>query len=230
MLERLKWVASKLPRSFQRELKRLNFWWQINRGEFLTDEPEFSRLDRWVSEGDWVMDVGANVGHYTKRLSELVGEPGRVFAFEPMAETFELLVSNLSRFSHSNVVPFNIAASDEVGIAVMSMPKFKTGLDNYYQARVGAGLGGGHSVLKFPLGRLFGDFSFKLIKIDVEGHEHEAVTGLLPLIEKAKPVLIVEGFDESVERLLERLGYRTHQFVGSPNRVFVHASSSAKVE
>jgi hypothetical protein len=113
-------------------------------------------------------------------------------------------------------------------MAVMSMPKFRTGLDNCYQARVGVGLAGWYSVLRFPLDRLFGDFDFKLIKIDVEGHEYGVVTGLLSLIERAKPVLIIEGLDKGVETLFERLGYRIHQFEGAPNRMFVHAGSSVR--
>ena len=44
-----------------------------------------------VSPRDWIVDVGANVGHYTKRLSELVGPKGRVIAFEPILETFSIL-------------------------------------------------------------------------------------------------------------------------------------------
>ena len=40
-------------------------------------EPEYGCLGDWIAEGDWVVDVGANVGHYTVRLSQLVGVSGR---------------------------------------------------------------------------------------------------------------------------------------------------------
>ena len=36
-----------------------------------------------IQEGDHVLDVGANLGYYTCIASRLVGEHGKVFAFEP---------------------------------------------------------------------------------------------------------------------------------------------------
>jgi len=42
-----------------------------------------------TSSGDCVWDVGANVGFYTRLLSAVVAESGRVFAFEPNASTFK---------------------------------------------------------------------------------------------------------------------------------------------
>ncbi len=41
------------------------------------------RLREWVAPGDVVLDVGAHHGLYTLLLAQLVGEKGRVHAFEP---------------------------------------------------------------------------------------------------------------------------------------------------
>jgi len=41
-----------------------------------------SELLKWVAAGDCVWDVGANVGFYTMRFAEKVGQ-GAVVAFEP---------------------------------------------------------------------------------------------------------------------------------------------------
>ena len=59
----LKKIASTIPLRFQQGLKRLYFAHHIKAGKFITKEPEFSQIGQWVSEGDWVIDVGANVGH-----------------------------------------------------------------------------------------------------------------------------------------------------------------------
>ena len=69
-------------------LKRLYFGRQMKKRKFRTDEKEFDLLERWVTRGDWALDIGANVGHYTARLSEIVGISGRVITFEPVPETF----------------------------------------------------------------------------------------------------------------------------------------------
>jgi len=88
-------IAGLLPASVKLELRRLNYRRQIKNGVFRSPEIEFDRLGELISHGDWVIDVGANVGHYTRRFSELCGN-GRVIAFEPHPLTFSLL----ARISH----------------------------------------------------------------------------------------------------------------------------------
>lgn len=91
MTSSLKRLAARLPVRYRQELKRLHFPRMIRRGEFLSAEAhdhEYGRLQEWVSAGDWVSDAGANLGNYSGRLFQLVGPAGRVFAFEPVAETF----------------------------------------------------------------------------------------------------------------------------------------------
>lgn len=91
----LKQLAARLPHQWQTELKRIHFGRQINKGGFETDEPEYKLLHNFTHPGDWVIDIGANVVHYTKRFSGLVGIQGRVIAFEPMPTTFSLLSANV---------------------------------------------------------------------------------------------------------------------------------------
>lgn len=49
----------------------------------------------FVKPGFVCVDVGANVGYFTLVMAELVGEGGRVIAYEPEPETFDLLVRNV---------------------------------------------------------------------------------------------------------------------------------------
>lgn len=48
-----------------------------------------------VKEGMRVVEVGANMGYYTLLAASKVGKDGRVFAFEPNPETFEILSRNI---------------------------------------------------------------------------------------------------------------------------------------
>ena len=137
----LKQIAAAMPESWQAELKRIHFARKIKRGTFLTGEAEFGLLDSLVKHGDWVIDVGANVGHYTKRLSDLAGPTGRVFAFEPVPATFQLLTANTARFQFQNVSLFNVATSGRFAVVGMNMPKFPTGLKNYHEASISRGGG-----------------------------------------------------------------------------------------
>ncbi|EQD36254.1 methyltransferase FkbM family, partial [mine drainage metagenome] len=203
----------------QQHLKRLHFGRQIRAGRFVTSEPEYSRLGEWVTPGDWVLDVGANVGHYALRLAQLVGPSGRVLAFEPVPETFELLASDVAAAGAHNVSLFNVAASTRFGAAGIALPHFATGLTNYYMACLTES-GGAFEVLTMPLDAMMPPKPISLVKIDVEGHELPALTGMQGILRRDHPRLIVEGTSNDVAGFLAQLGYRFFELNGSPNRVF----------
>jgi 23S rRNA U2552 (ribose-2'-O)-methylase RlmE/FtsJ len=48
------------------------------------DEIDFKVIKYIVNLGDYVVDIGANIGVYTKYLSERVGSLGRVYSIEPI--------------------------------------------------------------------------------------------------------------------------------------------------
>src|SRR5262245_59935385 len=104
-------IAAQLPHGWQQALKRRHFRRQMRRNSFRTNEPEWDLSSQWLSPGDWAIDVGANIGHYTKRFSDLVGASGRVIAFEPVPATFELLSANAAQFTCANTTLLNLAAS-----------------------------------------------------------------------------------------------------------------------
>ncbi len=56
-----------------------------------------------VKKGMVVFDVGANMGKYTKLFSLLVGENGKVYAFEPSQNSFNIISSALNKSRCSNV-------------------------------------------------------------------------------------------------------------------------------
>ncbi len=219
MITLLKRASSRFPLRFQQELKRLHFGRQIRKGTFETDEAEYAKLGQWIKPGDWVFDVGANVGHYSSKLSELVGPHGRVFAFEPVPQTFEILAANMACCPLSNVTLFNVAASDVMTTVGMSIPQFETGLQNYYMASVTPGAAP-LSVIAMPIDSVRFPSRISLAKIDVEGHELAALKGMENLLTRDRPVLIVEGQAQPVSDYLRSLGYGFSETPGSPNRVF----------
>ncbi len=216
----LKKIAARLPHRWQTEMKRIHFGRQIRKNTFATDEPEYKILARLIKPGDWVVDIGANVGHYTKRFSELVGPNGRVIAFEPVPTTFSLLAANVELFAHPNVTLINAAVSDRMDLAGISIPKLPTGLTNYYEARLSPSAGSVLSVLTLALDQFCPGQRISLIKMDTEGHEAFCLSGMEKLLARDHPVLIVETNSEKVIGKLGGMGYRSERLPNSANVLF----------
>jgi FkbM family methyltransferase len=226
MMNVLKQLASTLPATFHNDLKRIYYRRQIKKGVFVTSEPEYQHLHSLIAPGDWVIDVGANVGHYTKRFSELVGPVGRVIAFEPVPETFALLSSNVQLFQFMNVTLINMALSDIHVVIFMNIPHFESGLKSFTRAHltpVDSGLAN-LRVLTTRLDSLELPCKVTLVKIDVEGHELAVIRGMEELLVRDQPTLIVETGSDEVSKHLIGLGYNAERLVGSPNLLFRPAS------
>ena len=219
----LKKIASKLPIRLQQEMKKYYFRRKIKKGLFCSDELEFNLLEKLIVPGDFVIDVGANIGHYTLKFSKLVGDRGHVIAMEPIPATFELLVSNAGCIPCQNVTFFNCAASSSSAFSGFDLPEFENGLINYYRAHL-TDQSGEFSALCLPIDCLDLDNSVRLVKIDVEGHEYAVLLGMEKILSRDHPVLIVEGFDDNVTTFLVSLDYKVKRLAGSPNRIFYYGS------
>jgi FkbM family methyltransferase len=219
LLHLFKRVASFLPSWWQFALRRCWYTWQFRLGLFQSPEPEFHKLAEWVSEGDCVLDIGANLGVFTAALSQLVGPRGHVLAFEPVPETFRLLAFNSRLFAYPNVTLFNAAASDRSGLVGMEMPFSGTGLPDIYLAHI-VDKPTGRRVFALPIDALRIPTKVSFIKIDVEGHELSVLKGMEKLLTEQGPLLVVEGNDLAVKEFLHSLGYADFRHDGSPNTVF----------
>jgi FkbM family methyltransferase len=218
----LKRLAALLPGQWQQDLKRRHFRRALRLGSFRTAEPEYDLLSSLTAPGDWVIDIGANVGHYTLKLSELVGKTGRVIAIEPVPDTFELLAGNAALARHRNITLVNAAAADSARLAWMSIPKFDdTGLTNYYQAELAdAQTESSLQVMCIAVDALELPHTVRLIKIDTEGHELSVLRGMTKLLQRDRPILIVEDNAPEVVSFLTELGYRAEKLPGSSNCIF----------
>jgi FkbM family methyltransferase len=70
-------------------------------------------VEQLVKPGMTVLDIGANVGYYTKPCSKIVGDAGCVIAFEPHPLAFGVLCKNVRALR--NVTPVQAAVTDQEG-------------------------------------------------------------------------------------------------------------------
>jgi FkbM family methyltransferase len=137
----------------------------LEKHRFNSKEPEFNVIKAYISAGDCIIDIGANIGHYTKKFSDLVGNSGRVFAMEPVQATFALLSSNVQLFQFQNVTLLNCAVSKIVSTVGMKIPIAVTGLKNYQLASLDENEKE-LQVLTIPVDCLCIPNRVKLVKID----------------------------------------------------------------
>lgn len=163
-----------------------------------------------LKEGMAVADLGANHGYYTLLMADLVGPTGRVAAVEPNPRMCELLRRSLvaNGFNdRTEVMPFAATAEDVVDLKLLvpdQEPKngrlVQIAHPEAGDAIDARGLRMSTLLRKWP--RL--DF----VKIDVEGSEEDAIAGMMPLIERDRPSILLEfniGRCRDAKGLLERL-------------------------
>ncbi|MFI3316606.1 MAG: FkbM family methyltransferase [Rikenellaceae bacterium] len=171
-------------------------------------------LPELVRSGDVVIDIGANLGYYTRTLSRIVGSQGKVYAVEPVPPIFEVLNSNTRRCH--NVELMNVALGEQnttitmANDSVASQGYFGTGQNFVQQAdsdnaiEFTAIMQRG-SELFMPLQRL------DLIKCDIEGYETVVLREMLPIIERLRPIVLLETGGDNREEMIEffkKLRYR----------------------
>ena len=144
------------------------------------------------SHNSAALDVGANIGNHSIYFSEFFGS---VFAFEPNPRTFALLKVN-SQFAciNGNIKCFNYGLSDQNSNLFLKSSQSNIGGSTIVSSSSSVG---NDSVFLIDVKRadditqLF-NRDIALIKIDIEGHELQALKGAVELIKKNKPIILFE--------------------------------------
>lgn len=150
-------------------------------------------LEQRIPRGAYCIDAGANIGFFTLLMAHLAGAEGQVAAFEPNPATVERLRRNveLNNFSNVDIVPKAVAQhagvtefhlATEPGLSTISLVSHITlvekitvetiSLDDYVAQR------------NWP--------RVDVMKIDVEGHDCQAILGARDIITQFKPVIAFE--------------------------------------
>ncbi len=163
------------------------------------DERDLKVVRYLVNPGDYAIDVGANVGLYTKALSEFVQNDGQIFSIEPVEETYQILCSVVRKLGLLNVVPMKYALSDKEGFVAIEIPRYGSGGFNYYRAHiVGDDTSKSDSTItrvrSAMLDSLFLGMARRItfVKCDVEDHELACLRGATRFLESGRPAWLIE--------------------------------------
>ncbi|KCZ46762.1 FkbM family methyltransferase [Hyphomonas pacifica] len=181
-------------------------------------QAELGMLKEYIPVGSTTIDIGANVGEFSRRLSQL-SEGGLVVAFEPQSMPRSVMTMAGFMRGKSRIMVLPLALGDDEGMVTLSVPIKKSRNIGVGLAHIGSDedFKGRFEVKKelVPLTRLdtvikrieTGPISF--IKIDVEGGELNVLRGAVETIEKHRPTVLCEveahqsRFDSTVEELVD---------------------------
>jgi FkbM family methyltransferase len=162
-------------------------------------EPQTTQyFRRHLGRGSVFADVGANHGYFTILAAALVGEEGRVFAFEPNPPVYEQLVQHvrLNRFDE-RVVLLQEALSDTAGdgrrLFVSNCPG-NSGLSSLTPAEESIAAGSLSADRTIPVRTdtfdrwlaAAGVERVDLVKIDTEGAEAHVVRGMSKALQEKR--------------------------------------------
>lgn len=148
---------------------------------------EGSLLRKLVLPGSTFVDVGANVGYFSRFVASTCS-PARIVAFEPHPDLVDVLALNVWGLSPAvEIVP--VALGDSNGTVVLESSPHNLG-----DTRVSSG-GDAPAVMLAAVTRMDDviDGRVDVVKIDVQGYEPEVLRGMQRIIrENPKIAMIVE--------------------------------------
>jgi FkbM family methyltransferase len=144
--------------------------------------------------GDTFIDGGANVGYFTVLAAKIVGERGRVHAFEPHPDNVTRLQQNVVENGVASSVTIHpVALADRPG--EMQLHILGEANTNHALATFFAAPGTQTRAVTVSVVRL-DDYlpavAPRLIKLDIEGAEPLAISGMVATLRRHRPAVIVE--------------------------------------
>ena len=159
------------------------------------EEFETETLKKIIKEGDVVIDIGANIGYYTLLFAKLVGGKGKVFAFEPDPDNFQLLKKNVEINGYQNVVLERKALSNKNGKTKLYLCDFNRGAHRIFESELCK------KSIEIETVRLDDYFSklhlnepISFIKMDTEGSELGVIEGMRSILQENKDMKIMTEF------------------------------------
>jgi FkbM family methyltransferase len=172
-----------------------------------------------VKAGDVVLDLGANIGYFTLLAASLVGERGRVYAFEPEPTNFRYLRKNIEMNNYRNVFAYSKGVSNMSGKTRLFICPYDSGhhtinkpggIKKYRPDYDG-------EIKEIEIDVVIADDFLKdkvekvdVIKIDVEGAEVLAFNGMKKILKGNQNVKI---FLEFFPLLIQEMGDSPEEFI-----------------
>ena len=201
LFHKLNSIVAFLFKSTYSEYRGHIFFLDLNdTNRVLSNQEEYSldSIKNYIKEGDVVVDVGASIGMYTLEMAKLVGDKGRVIAFEPLKEGFDLMKKNVQLNNYEDRVRiYNKAVTNKTGKGKLFYCPYHIGASimyNTFDDREEI------EVDTIKLDDFFEDTGkdISFIKIDADGSEYFILKGGEETLKKTKN-MIIEFVPENIK-------------------------------
>jgi|tagenome__1003787_1003787.scaffolds.fasta_scaffold20955938_3 FkbM family methyltransferase len=201
-------------------------------GEVRRSGDEHRIYSALLGPGDAFLDVGANHGSFSVVASRLIGRDGTIVAFEPQAHLAELIRKSLAQTVVRDATVRAVAVGSSPGTATLHIPRAMSGSATLHQGALGEGPQEHQTIQIVRLDDVLADFAPTgkvVMKLDVEGHELDALRGAERTLERLRPVIVLElnpvttegagRRPEEILGFLADLGYRFAEYATFPQTV-----------
>lgn len=159
---------------------------------------EYDLFTSSIKTGDTILIGGANIGYYTLAASLATGPRGRVLSFEPEANNFRLLQKNIAYQALGNVTAEQLALMSSADGAFLfrateNLSNHRTSPYQHYALDESLS---GESI---PIRSVTADAYLEqrglhadVIKLDIEGAEFEALSGMSNQLLNPRLILFIE--------------------------------------
>lgn len=167
----------------------------VYKNPFYVSEGSYEKFGVVLSEGDYVLDAGANIGMFSIIASHAIGAHGKVFAFEPLKEISDVLEENEQSNNCANIIIENKILGE-----VNKEVEFFYNLDSNYNAASKTIKHDGDKVVLLEQVTLDeyvrnnNIIKIDFIKADIEGAERDLLKGGEETIKKFKPKLALRTY------------------------------------
>lgn len=191
-----------LGRALQMRRTVWDFWLSSDPGDYFNVmmlygrySPEIIGLfQRLLRPGDCALDIGAQLGYISAHLARIVTPSGAVYSLEPDPNVFARLRETVEQnhFHWVHLLPY--AAGDRRGSLTFYLSKvagWSTAVPGSHRSELTA-----TQVECMPIDELVREGQIqrrvRLVKIDVEGHECAVLDGMKSLLERDRPMVLME--------------------------------------
>lgn len=177
-------------------------------------EKEIDFVEKFISEGMTVIDIGANVGVYSLLCAKKCGETGHVYSYDPNPDMTSLLRKRVIVNKLKNITVREFGVSDAMGETNLIV-----GSDSEW-GRIGSDELGQKIALTSLDEEMehFGWDRIDFMKIDAEGVEEKIIAGADKFFANLSPVVMIEvqaeGFNLAPIEMLEKYDFAFFRQLG----------------